>query len=179
MNPVRPFTGRTLSVSHIEELRRYTERNRMIPCDGQAMDVGPGGSFARTRRVQPGVGNAGLDLSVFAFGYAGPKYESAKAYAMINAGSIHHGLNHFDAAAAEVEIAGGTEGNPNWIYVEYRIGIDATIITTSSPTRPPSEAAVLRIPLIRLYLSSAGRIVGPAKGHVKQLGDICDLISFP
>ena len=47
---IRPFTGRTLSVRHVDELRERLEALEPIPGDGQPVDQGPSGTFRGTPR---------------------------------------------------------------------------------------------------------------------------------
>lgn len=66
MMPVRHFDGKTISISHVDQLRRLAQSMTPIASDDQMVDHGPNGSF----RYQPMQRrrSAGLDLSRFAFG---------------------------------------------------------------------------------------------------------------
>lgn len=107
---------------------------------------------------RPGAGGAGLDISVFAFGYS-----ASENIVTVSAGKVRHGTRAAVAvAAAPVTIA----ADHTFIWVDYTYAGTAAI--GSGTTEPSSTVTNLLVPLHQWKLTNG--IVSIEK--IFHLGDI-------
>ena len=104
-------------------------------------------------------GDAGIDWSIFAFGYS-----ISGARVTVNSGKVRHGVR---APITVAETAVTIAADQTWIYVEHTFGA-ATAIVTSSLVEPIMTATTLRYPL-HLWGLSGGTV---SVARILHLGDI-------
>ena len=124
--------------------------------NGRLEDVAPGA--AHLRRME--YGGAGIDWSIFAFGYS-----ISGAIVTVNAGKVRHGTRT-PVTAAGTDITVGADNT--WIFVAYTYGSTATI--TSSTSEPVDTEEVHNHALYLVTLSAGAASIGA--GNIKHVGDI-------
>ena len=107
-------------------------------------------------------GDAGIDWSIFAFGYS-----ISGAKVTVNSGKVRHGTRApFLVDSKVITIV----ADQTWIYVPYTFGSTAEIKITSSLTEPITTEQVYNQVLYLVTLSAGTASIGT--GGIKHLGDI-------
>lgn len=169
----RPFTGTTVSVAHLEQLRQLVLS--LLPCPSQDIlpDWSPRGTRWAMRRIRPGVEDLNLALAT----WQGTGTDASKV--TVVAGFVEHhngaaGTAYYAVAAATLALGEGY----NIIYADYTIGASAAaavLTCTGSPTdwasalgELDSSDTHLKVPLAG-WTMAAGVIT---RGPTWQLGNV-------
>jgi hypothetical protein len=109
--------------------------------------------------------SGGLDLSKVAFGYV----ISGQTFT-VKTGSVQRGTTQYDVPEKNVNITGGDEDNPQFVYMRCELDDITTAVVLGQPvaTRPVTNSNYFQMPLYSVYWD--GSVIVLLKIH--HIGDI-------